>query len=149
MQRGAPWELGVSTSRLFERAQAEGVPLVLLTGEGDGWGSGVSADTRARIRADLLGGQWVVVPRRGIRLGQEPRVAWWRIDPKSGVSTAVTDDGLHQVNVEYAPVVAGERWLIRVTIVGHALPAFEVGILEMTVWVEVVMRTGGVMTRVF
>ena len=141
------WEVGISTSRVFERADAEGVPSVLLARDAAAWGGDAPEDTRARVREEVRNGQWVVIPQKGITVGQDARFAWWRIDPTSGVATAVTDEGLHQVSVNYMATEQGERWLVQVTVAGYALPAFEVGALELAVWVEVVMRTGGIMTR--
>ena len=144
------WHLGASTSRLFERAGAEGVPSILLTRETDAWAAGGASDeTRARVRADLRAGQWIVIPQPGSRFGADTRYAWWRIDPRSGVTTAVTDDGLHQVNVEYQVIVPGELFLVTVTIAGVELPTFAASAFHLALWAEVVMTTGGIMTRVW
>jgi hypothetical protein len=147
--RDGDWELGISTSRVFERADAEAVPSVLLTRDTDAWGGDAPEDTRARVREEVRNGRWVVIPQKSITMGQDARLAWWRINPTSGVATAVTDEGLHQTNVEYQVIVPGERWRLHVTVSGVALPAFEVGIWHMTVWVQVVMQSGGIMSRMW
>lgn len=90
----------VSTSSVSERAQAEGVPMVLLTRETASLHPGISDDTRARVREEMASGYWAVAPERAIGLGKEMRYAWWRIDPRSGETIAVTDEGLHQTSTE-------------------------------------------------
>jgi hypothetical protein len=41
-----------------------------------------------------------LVPREPIAVNNVPRSAWWQIDPRSGTTTAVTDEGLHQGTAE-------------------------------------------------
>ncbi len=146
-QTGMKWESGASTSRLFELGEAQGVSSVLLTQDGDAWTSGASEDTLARVREDVRRGQWVVVPERGVRLGEETRFAWWRIDPTSGAAIAVTDEGLHQVAFEYK--LTGEH-TVEITIIagGYSL-TFEASVIALASFAELAMRLGTTLTRRF
>jgi len=54
-----------------------------------------------------------VAPERQIALGKEPRFAWWRIDPLSGKTTAVTDQGLQ--GTEYTLVEDRNTHVVTVT----------------------------------
>jgi hypothetical protein len=94
------WKPVMSTSSLFEQAQAKSVQTELLTGDGAPL-EGISENTRARIREDLGNRHLVVVPKQAIAYDEQPRFAWWRIDVNSGELLGITDEGLHQATVEY------------------------------------------------
>lgn len=85
--------VSVNVSAIAENARATGVRYLLLRG-----GSAPPAlapETRTRLQDDLRRGYWVVTPERQIEIDGRPRSAWWRIDPRTGETTAVNDDGLH------------------------------------------------------
>jgi len=88
-------EVVMSTSLVFERARAEGVPTLLLKPGGPDLSTNTTEESRAMVREELGRGFWVVVPERQIVLGSGKRLAWWRIDPRVGKTTAVTDEGLY------------------------------------------------------
>ena len=87
--------LAISASALFEAAAAQQVPLVLLPARRAELGAGMPADALARIEADSAAGLLTLAPSRALMIAGVPRWAWWRIDPRTGVTTGVTDDGLH------------------------------------------------------
>ena len=94
------WEPEVSTSSLFERAVGENVDAILLR-DGASFPSPVSGDVHARLNDAMAAGYFVLTPQRTITVGNERRLAWWQIDPKTGETIAVTDEGLHQTAVCY------------------------------------------------
>lgn len=96
----------LSTSLVFERMEAEGVKATLLSREDAAFGGGMPEDARARLNREFEQGFLVVAPERPIALGGQPRFAWWRIDPRSGEVTAVTDEGLNDAALEYKAVVS-------------------------------------------
>ena len=89
----------------------------------------------------------VVVPQRGVRLGQDTLFAWWRVDPKSGVAIAVTDEGLHQVAFEYK--LTSEHTVEITIIAGATKVTFETSIIALGAFVELAMASGTTLTRVF
>ncbi len=89
------WDPVMSTSVLFERAEAEHVPTLLLNRKTGRVDAGLPEDVLARIRNEVEGRYLVVAPQRQITVGKESRFAWWRIRTTTGETTAVTDDGLH------------------------------------------------------
>jgi hypothetical protein len=99
----------VSTSLLFERAHAANTPSVLLTRDSSALGSELPEDARARIDEALASGHVLVTPRQPIEVAGAPRFAWWQIDSRSGLTTAVTDEGLHQATAEGMIVRIVER----------------------------------------
>jgi len=99
----------VSTSLLFERAHAENTPAVFLTRDSSALGPELPEDARARIDEALASGHVLVTPRRSIEVAGAPRFAWWQIDSRSGLTTAVTDEGLHQATAEGMIVRIVER----------------------------------------
>jgi hypothetical protein len=123
----------VSTSLLFERALAAKVPTVLLVGASAALGVEVPEGGRARIDEALAAGYLVLAPQGPVAVGGAPRFAWWQIDPSSGATLAVTDEGLHQATAEgvfvrYKNKVGiafrvGTRYLPRSQIFGSAAEA--------------------------
>lgn len=91
----------LSTSVLFGRAQREGIPTIMLPKENGRLDTGLAADTLARIREEFSAGNVVLAPQRPISIGESKRFGWWRVNPCTGESVAVTDEGLNQVTVEY------------------------------------------------
>lgn len=89
------WGSVISTGTLFERAHADGVGLVLIDGDRPLPQKAIPDDARARMKRALAGGNWVIMPERALALGGRDRIAWWQVDPRSGETSAVTDDGLH------------------------------------------------------
>src|SRR5207249_543832 len=62
-------------------------------------------DTRARLQDEVGHGYWAIAPEREIEFGGKPRFGWWRLDPRSGETVAVSDDGLYG---EYTMVHVGQ-----------------------------------------
>jgi len=91
----------LSTSVAFGRAQTEGVPTIMLPKENSRLDMSLDAETLARIREEFSAGNVVLAPQRPIEMGESKRFAWWRVNPRTGESVAVTDEGLNQVTVEY------------------------------------------------
>jgi hypothetical protein len=96
----APLAPALSTSLVFERARALNAPTAMLASGGAGAGNDVPANSRARIDGALASGYVVLAPMKPIEVAGAPRFAWWQIDPRSGTTTAVTDEALHQATVE-------------------------------------------------
>jgi hypothetical protein len=90
----------VNTSALFERARAANMPFTLLIHGSPELGSDVPPDARARIAEAIAAKLWVVTPKGPVQMDGASRLAWWQIDPSSGATVGVTDEGLHQANVE-------------------------------------------------
>jgi hypothetical protein len=104
LEEESPWTPAISTSLMFERAQAANTPTVLLARDSAALGNDLPEDTRARIDEALADGYVVLAPQRPLLVGAGPRFAWWQIDSRSGITTAVTDQGLHQGTVDYSIV---------------------------------------------
>ena len=92
----AQWAPSMSTSLVFERAQAAKIQSVLLSGNSSALSGDVPAEARARIDESLAAGRVVVAPARSVELDGAQRLAWWSVDPSSGATTPVTDEGLNQ-----------------------------------------------------
>jgi len=86
----------VSTSSLFERARAAHLPFTLLTRNSPELGSDSPPDARARIAEAIAANLWIVAPKVPVQIDGASRLAWWQIDPRSGATVGVTDEGLHQ-----------------------------------------------------
>ena len=89
-------DAGLSTSLLFDRADGEGVPILVLPRDVDRMQQ-ASPDALARLREEAAQGFIAIAPQRAFDVAGTPRLAWWKIDARTGDTLAVTDDGLHQV----------------------------------------------------
>lgn len=89
------WGPTISTSSFFERIHATTATTTLLNA-GAVVPGGVPADGRARVEEALAAGYTLLAPTLAVDVGGSPRYAWWQVDPRSGGTTAVTDEGLHQ-----------------------------------------------------
>jgi hypothetical protein len=128
---GAPNEvsIGLSTSAVFERlARAKGQPVLLARNVAAR--VELPAAAQAWMDESLAAGQIVVTPDRAIDFGGGPRAAWWQVDPRSGTTIAVTDEGLHQAIAEgrvieasdgtfIIKIVRGGKTVVRVTAQGR------------------------------
>lgn len=103
----------LNTSELFERAHAENVPFILLPNEKDRLDASVPAEARARLDAELQRGFLIVVPARPLQVQGAARLAWWRINPQSGETVGVTDEGLHQAGTEKSGTDSGSFYVTR------------------------------------
>jgi hypothetical protein len=63
------------------------------------------AAAAARLGRDAAAGYLAVAPERGVQLDGVARFAWWRVDPKSGETIGVTDEGTYGASSEYVAVV--------------------------------------------
>jgi hypothetical protein len=97
---------GASTSLLFEQADSQRVPPVLLTGLQTPIDASVTENARTWLSEDLRQGYYALAPQHPIRLADGPRYAWWRIDRQTGETVAVTDEGLYQATTERMFVVS-------------------------------------------
>lgn len=91
---------GVSTSLVFDLARAAKVPTILLEKDATALAANVPPEGRARLEAALAGGHVALAPTRPVAVAGAQRFAWWQVDPRSGATIAVTDEGLHQATVE-------------------------------------------------
>jgi len=57
----------------------------------------VSDDVKARMKTSLGEAAILIAPGRMVRFGGAERLAWWRVDSRSGEVLAIMDSGLHQV----------------------------------------------------
>jgi hypothetical protein len=53
----------------------------------------LSDDAKARIRSDLDKGELVIVPREAIVTPAGKQIAWWRVDPNSGLTLGIGANG--------------------------------------------------------
>lgn len=106
----------VSTSTLLDQARREQVPIVRVDPEARALSGEVPADARERVRDDLRRGFLVVAPLRPLTVAGRPRLAWWRVEPASGLTTGVTDEGLHQTGTEQQGTRGAARYQTRVIV---------------------------------
>ncbi len=97
----------ITTARIFEEAQAQGIDFVYVTPDQldlldlylpdpDAYGHAAAA---------LIAGQEVLIPTEPVLIDGEYRLGWWAIDPETGTAVSVLDNGLHGALMEYATMI--------------------------------------------
>lgn len=96
----------IGVGEIFDAAASQAIPTVVLHGTAPESlpYSGMATDL---IRQALASGDVVVVPAEPVMAGGTQRVGWWAIDPATGETTDVMDDGSGSVAVEYAELETG------------------------------------------
>ena len=81
---------------VMQRAREIGIPFVTLT-KGDHLIHVSAPDqAKAQMRSALHADAGPIGPRQAVPIGNRDRLAWWRIDQKTGEAIGMTDAGLHQ-----------------------------------------------------
>ncbi len=105
LEEFAPGDGVSSVHHIFQAAEAQGIPLTIITPANlfDLDDLPISAEAKARIAASLLDPtQIVVVPAGMVLLNDSETIAWYEIDVLTGETIDVMEDGQHQALVEYA-----------------------------------------------
>ncbi|PYX13362.1 MAG: hypothetical protein DMG84_19360 [Acidobacteria bacterium] len=92
---GPRLQVNMNTSGMFDLAEAQHVPALVLPAARNRLSSAIPEDTLAKVDQETAKGFLLVGPEHTVSIAGAQRYAWWRIDPKSGETTAVTDDGLY------------------------------------------------------
>ncbi|HEU5300457.1 MAG TPA: transglutaminase domain-containing protein [bacterium] len=100
-EQGGDWGALLSTTALLRQARDARVRMLLLPRDAGRLDRGLPEETKARLQDEADGAFIAVVPEKPVVMDGRPRLAWWRVAPGSGQTVAVTDEGLHQVVVEY------------------------------------------------
>ena len=106
----------VSTVTVFEAAAAAGVPLVSVTPDDPAALDplAISAEAKARITEALGRGKAVVVPAAAVAVDGAARTAWYEIDPATGETIGVTEDGGHSAIVALSAALLVSAILVAV-----------------------------------
>jgi hypothetical protein len=125
----------VGVSRVFEAAEQAGIPSLVLRGDmPDDLPFDVAA--KSLIAGAVEAGDVVIVPARPVDVGGQGRLGWWRIDPDTGLTADVMDDGTGSETTQYAllvrvmsclavfaPEIFGLGWALLGLIEGGAVPS--------------------------
>lgn len=95
-----------STGEVFRLAREQDIPIRVLYGSNAAGGSlELPEAAEEELSADLAAGYAIVVPER-VPQGTQGRAAWWRIDPRSGETLGVGDDGRGVAAVTWITITA-------------------------------------------
>ena len=89
-----------------------------------------SLDGKANMNASLQEGKTILAPSRHVLIDGQPALAWWEIDPVTGETISVGEDGLHTAAVNWA-------------IIEMLVEQIIIGILEYLLGVILDKLTGG------
>jgi hypothetical protein len=85
----------------------------------------ISEKAKARILMAAKQGYGVLVPKQMVTMNGAPAIAWWQVDPKTGETIGVGEDGTHQVIVILA---------VAIPIVVIALSIIAIFVMRFNVW---------------
>jgi hypothetical protein len=117
-----------NTAEIFAVANRQGNEwLTIRTPRDQTWKEvNLPIDIRARIEKDLAAGYVILVPKKPCQLNGQPVVAWWRVDPRSGLTLGIGDVGGGSATehlIVHGLFVAGGVFLCA-TLFGHKLVWF-------------------------
>ena len=84
-----------STVGLMLNADRERVDVVASSDRAAVAGLAIPDDAKTRLGDSVAQGHIVVVAKQPIRIGTSTRVAWWDVEPATGETLGVLDNGLH------------------------------------------------------
>jgi hypothetical protein len=125
VEPGAP-VAETSVGAVFEAAADQGIGTLVLQGSVPDMLPFGPLPMRL-IREAVASGDVVIVPAGPVTVGGRDRVGWWRVDPRTGVTTDVMDDGSGQSMGEYVEIVDAQLGRL----VCHGLYARRVAFLIM------------------
>ncbi len=99
----------ISTTLITARAERERVANVLLPDQFARLDPAVPPDSIARIREQTVAGWVALAPERPVDIDGTRRFAWWLVDPASGETIPVTDEGLHQAATDRELTVVAKK----------------------------------------
>jgi hypothetical protein len=100
--RGRQWARADSAATVFDRARAATERFALYAAGSSVLPVDLPDDTAARLREDIEKGLLAIAPASQVTSADATRYAWWRVDPASGETIGVLDNGLHGAQtVEY------------------------------------------------
>jgi hypothetical protein len=99
------------TSDVFLAAEEQGIESVLLVDQQGLSDLPLSAEAQARISATLDRGLFVIVPSRMVHIGGQETTAWWEVDPESGRTVGVGEQGLHGTLVVWSSIAQKTAFL--------------------------------------
>ena len=93
----------ISTTAVFAAAANQGIPLIFINSADPEilQTLALSSVAKARISTALQAGDDVIVPEQEVTIGGEQTVAWFQVDPRTGATTGVGEDGAHTSESEY------------------------------------------------
>lgn len=101
-----------SVAQVFEAAARSGLAIRTLSAKmADVPALGVSAVAKARITAALAAGFVVIVPERAVALGGIEQVGWWQVDPATGRTFDLMENGRGtDLEENTVIIVGGPAW---------------------------------------
>ncbi len=106
-QNGTTLLAAGSVADIFSAAQTQGIGTILLTPSDISTVSTlpISADAQARIVTALESNLLVFAPLAMVSLNAINTYGWYQIDPTTGLTESVAEDGAHQGIVDYTAVI--------------------------------------------
>ncbi len=89
---------GMGAASIVQAAMDEGIPLTAISSRNlsNLDSLDISAEAKGRITSAIMAGKSVVVPTRSVDLSGMKAIAWYEVNPTTGETIGVGEDGEHQ-----------------------------------------------------
>ncbi|NUM43153.1 MAG: hypothetical protein HUU38_00490 [Anaerolineales bacterium] len=118
--------LPLTTARVFDAMTEQGIKPMLVTPATmqllDVYG--LDSEATAHAVEALLEGKSIVIPSAPVEVDGEDVLGWWEVDPVTGETISVMENGLHLTAIEYGFL---EMWDLFLTFYEPGKLAYEVG----------------------
>lgn len=104
---GATSELVHSTFTVMRAALDQGIDVVQVGDPEAVNRLNISEEAQLRVKKAIEAGKAVQIPVRSPQVNGEAAIAWWETDGITGETYAVTEDGGHQLVIEYPVILLG------------------------------------------
>ncbi len=100
----------ISTEAIFSGASDQGIDLIMLSAVNAPLLDqlDISDEAKARISTEIQAGDSVIVPTKNVAIAAQETVGWYEIDPATGETVGVLEDGGNQDIVEYGTILTFE-----------------------------------------
>ena len=126
LSQSAPGSAAIGAGDVLSAAAAQNIPLAVLdAGTASTVDSlSISAEGKARISSAIANGDVVVVPTQEVTLNGGQTVAWLEVNPATGETIGVSENGLHNGIIAFGAITVGIGTLITLGFIVAASNAY-------------------------
>ncbi|HWB12842.1 MAG TPA: DUF4214 domain-containing protein [Pirellulales bacterium] len=126
LSAAVPGSTASGAGAVLSAATAQNIPLVVLDASTASavTSLAISAEGKARIASAIADGDLVVVPTREVALNGEETIAWLEVNPTTGETIGVSENGLHNGFVELGAVTLTVGTLVTIGYIVASLNAY-------------------------
>ncbi|HEV3344414.1 MAG TPA: DUF4214 domain-containing protein [Pirellulales bacterium] len=126
LSQAAPGSAAIGAGDILSAAVAQNIPFAVVdAGTASAVDSlSISAEGKARISNAIANGDLVVVPTQEVAMNGGQTIAWLEVNPATGETIGVSEDGLHPGIVEFGAITVGIGTVITIGVILAAQNAY-------------------------